>query len=175
MKEKYIQTIGIFIAAIYVVFIIFLYAAEPRSLGEVTDKARTTVENITTKGTVVIGTYQVDAELSAQALSLFRQGSFAAARDLFQRADPESRDPATLYYIAYSFYRQGWGRITNDDALFKSALETLDRLKLVDPNFRSTDPDLKLQIPAELRAEIDEGLKVTADDFNPFKVFRERK
>lgn len=175
MKEKYIQTIGILITAIYGVFIIFLYAAEPRSLAEVTEKAVTTVETITTKGTVVIGTYQVDPELSAQALAMFRQGSFPAARDLFERADPEKRDPATQYYIAYSYYRQGWGRVSNDDALFKQALETLDRLKSLDPNFRSTDADLKLQLPAELRAEIEEGLKVTADDFNPFKIFRERK
>lgn len=175
MKEKYIQTIGIIITAVYGVFIIFLYAAEPRSLSEVTDKALTTVDSITTKGSVVIGTYQVDPELSARALTLFRQGNFPAARDLFERSDPELRDPATLYYIAYSFYRQGWGRVSNDDALFTKALETLDRLKALDPDFHSSDADLTLKQPAELRAELEEGLKITADDFNPFKVLRERR
>jgi len=40
------------------------------------------------------------------------------ARDFFQKADPENRDAKTQYYIAYSYYRQGWGKLYNDDALF---------------------------------------------------------
>jgi hypothetical protein len=85
------------------------------------------------------------------------------------------RDAATQFYIAYSYYRQGWRRVTNDDALFKQGLETLVRVNSIDPNFRSDDPNLQLKTPAELRHELEEGLKVTADDFNPLRVFRERK
>ncbi|CAN5755047.1 hypothetical protein BH24ACI3_BH24ACI3_01450 [soil metagenome] len=175
MKEKYIHILSIVLAATYGIFIIFLYAAEPRSLEEVTSKAVNTVENIAAKGTVVIGTYEVDAALFGQGLAAFRQDNFVAARDAFARADPERRDARTQFYIAYSFYRQGWGRITNDDVLFKQALESVERVRQIDPNFRSDDAGLLLPTPAELKAELDEGLTVTAADFNPLRVFRERK
>lgn len=175
MNEKYIQIIGIFIAAVYAVFIVFLYAAEPRSLEEVSSKAVTTVENITTKGSVVIGTYEVDQARFNEGLAAFRSDNFVAARDSFEKADPEKRDPQTQFYVAYSFYRQGWGRVYSDDELYRSALEVLGRVSMLDANFRSDDNGLLLRTPAELRHELEEGLKVTADDLNPFKVFRERK
>lgn len=175
MKERYIHIFGIFLVLAYGVFIVFLYAAEPRSLEEMTAKARTTVENIATKGTLVIGTYQVDPERFNEGLSAFRADNFVSARDAFERADPERRDPKTQYYIAYSFYRQGWGRLSSDDALFRQALDTLDRVKMLDPDFRANDPDLKLALPAELRSELEEGLRITAADFNPLRMLRERK
>lgn len=175
MNEKYIQIIGIFIAAVYAVFIVFLYAAEPRSLEEVSSKAVTTVENITTKGSVVIGTYEVDQARFNEGLAAFRSDNFVAARDSFEKADPEKRDSQTQFYVAYSFYRQGWGRVYSDDELYRSALEVLGRVSMLDANFRSDDNGLLLRTPAELRHELEEGLKVTADDLNPFKVFRERK
>ncbi|MEQ1645284.1 MAG: hypothetical protein ABL959_17675, partial [Pyrinomonadaceae bacterium] len=78
----------------------------------------------------------------------------------------------TQFYIAYSYYRQGWGRVSNDDALFKSGLEAVTR---VDPNFRSTDAALQMKTPAELKFELEEGLKLTASDFNPMKLTKERK
>ena len=43
------------------------------------------------------------------------QGPFPPARAMFDEADPEKRDGRTQFYIAYSFYRQGWGRFSNDD------------------------------------------------------------
>ena len=39
----------------------------------------------------------------------------------------------------------------------------------------SDDADLKMKTPAELKNEFEEGLKVTVEDFNPFKLTRERK
>jgi hypothetical protein len=45
----------------------------------------------------------------------------------------------------------------------------------LNPNFRSDDANLQLRTPAELRYELEEGMKVTADDFNPFRLVRERK
>ncbi|MBX3244893.1 MAG: hypothetical protein KF685_10590 [Acidobacteria bacterium] len=175
MKEKYIHIAGILIAAVYAVFISFLYAAEPRSLEEVSSKAVTTVENITTKGSVVIGTYEVDKLKFDEGMAAFRSDNFIAARDSFDRADPEKRDPKTQFYIAYSYYRQGWGRVYSDDELYRSALDVLGRVTMLDPNFRSDDNGLLLRTPAELRHELEEGLKVTADDLNPLRVFRERK
>ena len=61
MKEKYIQIFSLILVAFYGLFVAWLYWAEPKSLGEVSVKAKETVENVTTKGQVVIGTYEVDA------------------------------------------------------------------------------------------------------------------
>jgi len=175
MKERYIQIIGLLMTFIYGVFVIFLYSAEPRSIEEISIKAKSTVENAVTKGQVATGTYEVDAAKFNQGLVAFRQDNFIAARDSFERADPEKRDPKTQFYVAYTFYRQGWGRISNDDALFKQALESVARVSMLDSNFRSDDADLQLRTPVELRNELEEGMKVTADDFNPLRLVRERK
>jgi len=175
MKEKYIQILGIVLTLVYGGFIAFLYAAEPRSIEEISMKARSTVENAVTKGQVITGIYEVDQEKFNAGLNAFRQNNFVVARDSFERADPEHRDAKTQYYIAYSFYRQGWGRISNDDALFKQSLERLERVSLLNPNFRTDDTDLQLRTPAELRGELEEGMTVSADDFNPLRLVRERK
>ena len=175
MNDRLIQIVGITVTAVYFAFIVFLYAAEPRSLGEVSSKAADTISNAATKGQVIIGTYQVDQEKFNAGLAAFRQDNFVLARELLQKADPEQRDARTQFYIAYSFYRQGWGRVSSDDELFKQGLEAVNRCNALDPNFKSTDQNLKLITPAELRNELEEGLKVTASDFNPLRVFRERK
>lgn len=175
MKEKYIQITGIAVAAIYGIFIAFLYLAEPRSLEEVSIKAKSTIENAVTKGQVIAGTYEIDQTKFNEGLQAFRRDNFVLARDGFDKADPEKRDPKTQFYIAYSFYRQGWGRISNDDALFKQSLENLNRVTLLDPNFRSDDANLQLRTPVELKAELEDGLQITADDFNPLRLVRERK
>ena len=175
MKEKYIQILGLALVTLYGAFVVFLYAAEPRSLEEISIKARSTVGDAVTKGQVLTGTYEVDRAKFDAGLDLFRRDNFVAARDAFERADPERRDPRTQFYIAYSFYRQGWGRFSNDDALFKQALESVERVRLLDRNFRSDDTNLQLRTPAELRSELEEGLVVTADDFNPLRLASERK
>lgn len=175
MKKKSIQIFSILLVAVYGLFVAWLYWAEPKSLGEVTVKAKETVENVTTKGQVVIGTYEVDQTKFSEGLTAFRADNFVLARDAFVKADPERRDANTQYYIAYSFYRQGFGRVSNDDELFKKGLEQTDFVIKLDKNFKTTDENLKLQNPVELKNELEEGLKVTAADFNPMKVLRERK
>lgn len=161
--------------AVYAVFVVFLYWAEPKTLEEVSAKAKTTIENVSTKGTVIIGTYEIDRAKFDEGLLAFRQDNFLVARDRFEKADPEKRDAATQYYIAYSYYRQGWGRFSNDDTLFKQGLEQLTRVTMIDPDYKAADDNLQLKNPVELKNEFEEGLKVTADDFNPMKAFRERK
>ncbi len=175
MKEKYIQVSGIILVLLYGIFIVFLYAAEPRSLEDISIKARSTVENALTKGQVITGTYEIDQAKFNTGLQAFRQDNFVVARDNFFKADPEKQDPKTQYYVSYSFYRQGWGRLSNDDALFKEALDALSRVTLLNPNFRSDDATLLLRTPVELRTELEEGIKVTIDDFNPMRLVRERK
>ena len=175
MKKKSIQVLSILLVAIYGLFVAWLYWAEPKSLGEVTVKAKETVENVTTKGQVIVGTYEVDQTKFNEGLTAFRADNFVLARDAFSKADPERRDAKTQYYIAYSFYRQGFGRVSNDDELFKKGLEQTDFVIKLDKNFKANDENLKLQNPVELKNELEEGLKVTASDFNPMKVLRERK
>lgn len=175
MKEKYIQVLGIVLTAVYGVFIAFLYLVEPKSLEEVSSKARTTIESATTKGQVIIGTYEIDQAKFNEGLQAFRQDNFLVARDNFEKADLEKRDARTQFYIAYSYYRQGWGRVSNDDALFKEGLEAVGRVIALDNNFRSDDANLQLRTPVELKNEFEEGLRVTADDFNPLKLARDRK
>ena len=175
MKKKYIQIFSLILVAFYGLFVAWLYWAEPKSLGEVSAKAKETVENVTTKGQVVIGTYEIDQAKFSEGLQAFRADNFLLARDAFGKADPEKRDAKTQYYIAYSFYRQGFGRVSNDDELFKKGLEQTDYVIKLDRNFKANDANLKLQNPVELKNELEEGLKITAGDFNPLKVLRERK
>ena len=175
MKEKYIQILGIFLTIVYGFLIAWLYWAAPKNLEEVSTKAKETIENTTTKGQIIIGTYEVDADKFNDGLKAFRADNFVAARSFFENADPERRDAKTQFYIAYSFYRQGFGKLYNDDELFKKGLEQTNRLITLDRNFKSDDADLKMKTPAELKHEFEEGLRTTAEDFNPFKLMRERK
>ena len=164
MKTRYIHISGIFITLAGFVLIAFLYWTEPRTLAEVS-----------TKGSVAIGTYSVDRAAFEQGLASFRKDAFPDARAAFDRADPEKRDAATQFYIAYSYYRQGWGRLSNDDTLFTPGLAAADRVMTIDPNFRSSDTTLTMKTAAELKNELEDGLKITPSDFNPMKLTRERK
>lgn len=162
MNEKYIQILGILLTAVYAVFIAWLYVAAPKSLEELPAKAQASIENVATKTQVAVGTYEVDQAKFAEGLKAFRADNFLVARDNFERADPERRDARTQFYIAYSFYRQGFGRVSNDDALFKQGLDQTNRVIALDRNFKSDDADLQLKTPVELKNELEEGLKVTA-------------
>src|SRR6476620_279873 len=173
MKENVIQTLGFTATVVYFIIIVFLYATSPRSLGELPSKAASTIGNVVSSGQILTGTYAINKQEFDLGLQNFYTDKFVAARDNFERADPQMQDANTQFYVAYSYYRQGWGRISNDDALFRSGLASLDRVTVLDPKFRSTDPNLGLKTPAELKNELEEGLRVTADDFNPLKLVRE--
>ena len=175
VNERYIHIVGIAVTVIYGSFVAFLYAAEPRSIADISTKAKNAVGDAVTTGQVMTGTYEIDRARFDAGLQMFRRDNFVAARDAFERADPERRDARTQFYIAYSFYRQGWGRVSNDDSLFKQSLEVVERVALLDRNFRSDDSNLQLRTPGELRSELEEGLTVSADDFNPLRLGRERK
>jgi tetratricopeptide (TPR) repeat protein len=175
MKEKYIQILGIGLTLFYGFFVAWLYWAEPKNLEEVTTKAKETVNQATTTAKVITNTYEIDQAKFDEGLKAFRQDNFIVARDNFEKADKEKRDAKTQFYIAYTYYRQGWGRFSNDDELFQKGLEQVNRVIKLDENFKSDDADLKLQTPVELKNELEEGLRVTASDFNPFKITRERK
>lgn len=164
MKEKYIHILSLAVVALGFLFITFLYWTEPRTLSEVSSK-----------GQVVLGTYTIDKAEYDRGVAAFRADDHVGARAAFDRADPEKRDAATQFYYAYSFYRQGWGRFSNDDQLFTQGLAAVNRVIAIDPNFRSMDANLSMRTPSELKTEFEEGLKITPSDFNPMKLTKERK
>ena len=165
MQQKWIQIIGLALSVIYAAAIIWLYATEPRTFRELATGAQ-----------VAAGTYQVDQERFNSALALFRREQFRAARDEWQRADSAQSDPKTQFYIAYSFYREGWGRVYNDQTLFKQGLEAVNRAIALSPTTLTVDDqDLQLHTAAELKAELEQGTERSWGDVNPLKVLRTRK
>jgi tetratricopeptide (TPR) repeat protein len=124
-----------------------------------------------------IGLYRIDQAAFEEGLRYFRSDKFREARLAFARADPAARDAKTQFYVAYSFYRQGWGRVYDDDALFREALQALDRAVAAAPERRVAvdDPTLGLRSSDELRAELERGITRELSDFNPIRVFRPRQ
>ncbi|MNC85417.1 hypothetical protein D3C83_10140 [compost metagenome] len=124
-----------------------------------------------------VGAYRIDQQAFDDGLRYFRSDQFVEARSAFARADPAQRDALTQFYVAYSFYRQGWGRLYSDDALFAQGLEAVDRAIDLAPGGRLVvdHPGQQLRSADELRAELEAGMRREASDFNPARVFRERK
>ncbi|HEX5707161.1 MAG TPA: hypothetical protein VFX96_07685 [Pyrinomonadaceae bacterium] len=166
MRHRLIQSVGVGWTILFASFVVWLYATEPQSVTEVA-----------TRASVAAGTYEVDEGRFRAARELFGREQYAAARDEWGRADPARRDARTQFYVAYAFYREGWGRLSSDDALFRQGLDTVNHAIALAPEgaLAVEDPELKLRTAAELKAEFERGLERTLDDFNPFKVFRERK
>jgi tetratricopeptide (TPR) repeat protein len=165
MRQRLIQTVGLAFTVLYALGIVWLYATEPRSFKEAATGAQ-----------VAAGTYQVDQKRFAAALELFRREQFRAARDEWQSADPAQSDPTTQFYIAYSFYREGWGRVYYDQALFKQGLDAVNRAITLAPEpLTVPDENLQLRTAAELKAELEQGTERNWGDINPLKVMRQRK
>lgn len=166
MQRKFIQVIGIVWTVVYAAGILWIYATEPRSLKEVATNTQ-----------VVTGVYEINKEKFNNGLALFRRDQFRAARDEWAGADAAQKDPRVQFYIAYAFYREGWGRTYDDDVLFKQGLEAVNRAIALAPNGSLTidDPDLQLHTAAELKVELEQGTEQSWSDLNPLKVFRQRK
>jgi tetratricopeptide (TPR) repeat protein len=161
-----VRIAGLALTVAYATFIAWVYSAQPKTVAEVTGGISSSV-----------GAYQIDAQAMSDGLAFFRRDAFEEARFAFERADSAHRDARTQFYIAYSYYRQGWGRVYNDDALFRKGLEAVDRSVALAPDHRLIvdDPDLGMHSADELKAELQRGVTREASDFNPLKVFRARK
>ena len=166
MRDSIVRAAGLTGTALYGAAIVWMYAAQPQTVAEVTGGLTST-----------IGAYRVDQTAFDDGLAFFKRDQFDEARAALSRADPAGRDPLTQYYIAYSYYRQGWGRVYNDDALFKKGLEAVDRSIALAPNHRLVvdDPDIGIHSADELRAELQRGLTRDASDFNPLRLLRPRR
>jgi tetratricopeptide (TPR) repeat protein len=161
-----VRAAGIALSLAYAIVIVWLYAAQPQNIREVTGGLASS-----------IGAYTVDAQAMQDGIGYFGQDQFEAARAAFARADPARRDARVQFYIAYSYYRQGWGRLYNDDELFGKGLEAVERAISLAPSQRLLvdDPNLGMHTADQLRAELVAGRTRDLSDFNPVRVFRPRK
>jgi len=166
MRDEWVRGLGLATTAMYAAAIGWLYARQPQTVAEMTGAL-----------TASVGVYRVNADAFQRGLALFRSEQYEAARLAFDRADPARQDPKTQFYIAYSYYRQGWGRVYNDDALLAPGLEAVDRAIAAAPGGRVVidDPDLQMHSGEQLKAELQGSLLHDASAFNPMRLFRQRK
>jgi len=165
MGPTLIRSLGLVLTVAYGSLIVWTYANQPRTVAEMTGGI-----------TASVGAYRIDQPSYQDGLRYFHADRFLEARSAFARADPAKQDATTQFYIAYSFLREGWGRVYSDPALLQQARATLEHAIEVAPGGRINvaDPNLTLTTSDELRAEIARGLTHDASDMNPFKVFRRR-
>jgi hypothetical protein len=166
MREPVARGVGLAIVLAYAFAIASLYLTQPRTFAEAVGRFTSSV-----------GAYTVDAQAFADGRAFFERDQFVEARAAFARADPAMRDARTQFYVAYSFYRQGWGRTYNDDGLFKQGLAAVDRAIALAPDGRLVieDNSLQMRTADELRAELQDGLTRDVSDFNPSRLWRPRK
>ena len=166
MKDAVLRAAGMLVTVLYAAFITWVYAYQPRTVAQLTGGMAASV-----------GAYEVDRPSFNQGLQFFRNDQFEEARAALGRADPARQDPVTQFYVAYSYYRQGWGRMYNDDALFAKGLETVEHAIAIAPGHRLDvpDPGIGMRTADELRAELQRGLTKDATDLDPRRLFRERK
>ena len=157
---------GLIGSLVYAAFIGWLYVRQPQTMAQVTGAI--------TSG---VGVYAIDRASFEDGLRFFRKDQFAEARAAFHRADPAERDAPTQFYIAYSYYRQGWGRVYVDRRLFQSSLDAVNRAIALAPGGRLVmdDTNLGMKSTDELKAEVERGLTRDVSDLNPLKIFRARK
>ncbi|OFW08417.1 MAG: hypothetical protein A3H96_21180 [Acidobacteria bacterium RIFCSPLOWO2_02_FULL_67_36] len=165
-RESIVRGVGLIGAVVYAAAIGWLYASQPQTVAQVTGGFAS-----------IVGAYSIDEQAFADGLRFFNRDQFVEARAAFARADPAERGARTQYYIAYSYYRQGWGRLHNDDALFAKGLATIDKAIALAPRERLVvdDPGLQIHSADELRAELQRGMTHELSDWNPLRVFRTRK
>jgi hypothetical protein len=161
-----VRALGLTLTVAYAGFTGWLYARQPQTLAQVTGGMAATV-----------GAYRVDPAHFQEGLRFFRAEQFPEARAAFERADPAHQDAQTQFYVAYTYYRQGWGRLYHDDALYREGVTVVNRALSLAPGGRLVvdDPLIGMRSADELKAELERGLVRDPADFNPFKVLRKRK
>jgi hypothetical protein len=166
MGETAARALGLGLAVAYAAVIGWLYARQPQTIAQVTGGL-----------SAVVGAYNIDNQAFADAMRFFKNDQFVEARYAFERADPAVRDARTQFYIAYSYYRQGWGRMYHDDRLYVEGLAAVDRAMALAPGGRLVvdDPSLTMHTAEEPMAELEAGTRREPSDFNPMRLFGVRK
>ena len=165
-REPLVRGIGLFASMAYAAAIGWLFVNQPQTVAQATGGLAS-----------IVGGYSIDQEAFADGLRFFRKDEFIEARSAFGRADPAERDARTQFYIAYAYYREGWGHIYDDRALFAKGLAAVDKAIALAPGGRIIveDPDLGMRSGDELRAELQRGIDPGAAALNPLRVLRTRK
>ncbi len=160
-----LRVIGLSLTFVYAGSVARMYLRQPTTLSE----ARGTL-------TSTIGAYRINQDRFEAGLRFFRQDQLAEARDAFAQADPARQDATVQFYVAYTYLRQGWGRVYSDDELYKKGLDTLEHARRLAPGraIAVDDANLTLRTAEELEAEFLRGLTRDASDFNPARLLRER-
>ncbi|MET0211387.1 MAG: hypothetical protein ABW292_00200 [Vicinamibacterales bacterium] len=166
MGESTTRALGLGVTVTYAALIGWLFVRQPQTLTQVTGGL-----------SAVVGAYRVDDQALADGVRFFNADRFVEARLAFERADPAVRDARTQFYIAYSYYREGWGRLYHDDRLYAEGLAAIDRAIALAPSGRLVvdDPSLGMHSADEVKAELEAGLRREASDFNPMRLFGVRK
>ena len=166
MRPELVRAFGLALVIVFSGVFVWIYQRQPQSLAQVTGGIASSV-----------GAYRIDQQAFDQGLTFFRKDQFVEARAAFERADPAERDARTQFYIAYSYYREGWGRVYSDDELFARGVDAVEKAIALSPpgGLRVDDPNLQMKTADELRAELRRGLTREADDFNPLRLFGSRK
>jgi hypothetical protein len=165
MNARPMRLAGAATVCLYAVLIVWVYVNQPRTIAQMTGGVASAV-----------GAYRIDQMSFDEGLRLFRGDRFPDARAAFERADPAQQDPRTQFYVAYSYYRQGFGRVYNDNELFRKGLDAANRALAVSTGqLVVDDATLGMRSAEELKAELERGLAIALDDLNPLKVFRARK
>jgi len=166
MRSALLHAFGIVSTVAFAGAVVWLYATQPRTLAEVATGAR-----------VAAGAYQVDEAHFQAGQELFRREQYGPAREEWLRADPAQKDARVQFYVAYSYYREGWGRFHHDDRLYTAGLQAADQALALSSGqpLRVDDPDLGMKTGVELRAELQAGLTTTLGDFNPMRALEKRK
>ena len=166
MHETLTRGAGLALTVLYAGVIAWLFSAQPRTIAEAVGGVSASV-----------GAYSIDKESFEDGLVFFRNDQFVEARAAFVRADPAVRDARTQFYIAYSYYRQGWNRTHRDDALYREGLAAVDRAIALAPGRRLLvdDENLSMRSADELKAELGAGLTRDLSDFNPARLLETRK
>ena len=161
-----VRAAGLIFSIGYTALIVWLYASQPQSRAEALGGLAASV-----------GAYRIDQRAFEDGLAFFRADRFPEARMAFERADPAHRDARTQFYIAYTYYRQGWGRLSSNDALFKQGLDTVNRAIELAPDKRLVvlDDTLGMRTGEELKTELERGLRRELSDFDPRRIFEPRK
>lgn len=166
MGEPFTRAGGLALVLTYAALIGWLFGTQPHTLAEAVGGVSST-----------LGAYAIDQQAFDDGLLFFRNDQFVEARAAFMRADPARRDARTQFYIAYSYYRQGWHRTHRDDVLYAQGIEAIERAISLAPRGRLIvdDDTLQMRSADEVKAELEAGRTRDLSDFNPLRVLENRK
>jgi hypothetical protein len=164
--KRPIQIAGLVITVLYGSFIVWVYARHPQTLAE-----------LKTQASIQANVYRINQPNFDEALKEFDSRDYNSAIGQLKLADPAQKDPTTQYYIAYSYYLLGRGRIFNDEVMFNNAIAAVDRCLDNSPDhiFEMDRTDLEIRNADTLRQKLIDGLKYTMPSLNPMNWFSKKE